>query len=484
MEKLHIPIFIFIIFLCFSLRIDAQHAENTRISDIDFSFTDSAAIISYSFVNPDKNYHYVISTFIIDKNGNKYIPSSVSGDIYPRNGGYKRIYWNLKKDSASLDGFYYLRITVNTLPTHKTAQLLLYSTIIPGSGQYKINNKAASWLWALSCFGIAGLSWYYNDQAAEKYENYRQSTMPSEANTYFEQSYHNIQLSRLMAGLSGTLWLGNLYDTYKKSKKPNLNRKENTCNNKGSIYAESGLIYINTNISDNVPQLSIQKETVRFFDENGNNYLEPEENAVISFHVKNTGKTIAHDIYCHIDATADKNFVKISSPRRIEYVLPGESHQAELLICGSADMNSRVNEATVFCKTGNKPCSDTATITFYTRQNYKPEIIFDDFSVDFILNDDSLNHKVLIFKTWANNIGKGTGIDVKADFNIPPALKPYGQTSFEIGRLKPGDRNEIELRCYPIPEFCDSVIQLSANIHEKFEKFGENKIFTINLSQY
>ena len=87
--------------------------------------------------------------------------------------------------------------------------------VLPGLGHYNTNNYVKGHILLASEIILFGTSFYFYDQAMEKYDKYKNATYIIDINRYYEDAETPFRNFKIFAGIGLAVWLYNIYDTWK-----------------------------------------------------------------------------------------------------------------------------------------------------------------------------------------------------------------------------------------------------------------------------
>ena len=227
---------------------------------------------------------------------------------------------------------------------------------------------------------------------------------------------------------------------------------------------------------------SLVVEKVLFNDYNSNNLLEANEEATISFNLKNTGKGPAYGI--NIQITDDNNIRGINYDRNIPInilkpqginVITIDLSTSMKLATGTSSFNITISERNGFD-------ADPVNLSVSTQSFIPPQIEI----VDFVFSSDvgkmELGKEVNL-QFAIQNTGQGIGEDINIQMLIPNNVFDVDGTSYSIIKLNSGAKKIFDFSFFTNKRFVGDTLKITADISEKFDKYAINKIMSVKMEE-
>lgn len=313
--------FIFLFNLIASLNLLGQvGAENIQLIN-----KAEKILISFDIEQSKSSESYVISPSIFKAGGEKLNAISFNGDLHEVKGGEgKIIVWDALKDGYVLDENIYVELSIQTQVNVPVGSHVLKSAIMPGFGDYRIRNGKHYFLYSLLAYGSVAASVYFNQQAVQQYNSYRNSYDINQSNNLFKQAQQSQQISYAFAGAAALTWTINISSAYARSKKvkksitPELSTYYYNRSKEAAKF-QSDKIYINTKTPFD---LAIDRGNKAFDEEKYQEALiafeeakQLKESEYVNSRISSANKMIAElkkrdDLYLEIVAEANQLFYK------------------------------------------------------------------------------------------------------------------------------------------------------------------------------
>ncbi|MDC1369137.1 caspase family protein [Cyclobacteriaceae bacterium] len=227
---------------------------------------------------------------------------------------------------------------------------------------------------------------------------------------------------------------------------------------------------------------SLVVENVLFNDYNSNNLLEANEEATISFNLKNTGKGPAYGI--NIQITDNNNIRGINYDRNIPInilkpqginVITIDLSTSMKLATGTSSFNITISERNGFD-------ADPVNLSVSTQSFIPPQIEI----VDFVFSSDvgkmELGKEVNL-QFAIQNTGQGIGEDINIEMLIPNNVFDVDGTEYSIIKLNPGAKKIFDFSFFTNKRFVGDTLKITADISEKFDKYAINKIMSVKMEE-
>ena len=227
---------------------------------------------------------------------------------------------------------------------------------------------------------------------------------------------------------------------------------------------------------------SLVVENVLFKDNNSNNLLEANEEATISFNLKNMGKGPAYGI--NIKIVDEKNIegisynrnipIKILKPQEINFIKIDLSTSMKLAT-GTPSFNITISEINGFD-------ADPINLSISTQSFIPPQLEV----VDFVFNSDVGIMKLgkeANLQFAIQNIGQGIAEDIDIKMLIPDNVFDIDGTEYSIIKLYPGEKKMISFSFFTNRRFASDTLKITAKISEKFNKYATNRTMAIEIQK-
>ena len=216
-------IIVTIILVVFCLQLIAQ--DNYSITNIKLFYdkVSEEININYDLLPANSNAQFKIVPEFYYSNGQKIFASAYTGEgieTFTNCGNSKIIRWKPKQDNVKgINENIYVVLNVKREIKISTGSHLLKSAILPGWGDYRLNN---SWYYAgfgIVAYGAVSGAILYNHIAANTYNNYKNSMDIAQSNKLFSDAKNQQKISNILAISSAAIWAIDLARVYIKSQK-------------------------------------------------------------------------------------------------------------------------------------------------------------------------------------------------------------------------------------------------------------------------
>ena len=228
------------------------------------------------------------------------------------------------------------------------------------------------------------------------------------------------------------------------------------------------------------PYLVINNPT--FYDSNGNNRIDANENSIISFKVTNKGKGYAYNLKTKIE---EKNNIKGLSFQNCEIgtIAVGESKEVKVPIHSTLNLISGTADFRILVTEENNFDADPFTVSVNTLEFQEPEVIISDYQ--FFSEFDKMKLGVPItLKTYVQNIGQGIAENISVNFEVlQENIFASGEKKYIIEKLNPGETTEINFEFFANKKFDENNVHIFTDLREKYGMFGSQKKLTVEIDQ-
>jgi hypothetical protein len=236
---------------------------------------------------------------------------------------------------------------------------------------------------------------------------------------------------------------------------------------------------VNTKIS--APP-SLMVDNIEFNDFNSNRLLEADEQATISFNIKNIGEGSAYGISIQVD---DKNNIKGLSydrTKQINILKPQSVNIITIPLSASMSLATGESVFSITISEGNGFDIDPFEFTIPTQSFIPPnlEIVSYVFGSDFgkIKKGEEFNLQFAV-----QNLGQGVAEDIKIKILIPKDVWCPGETYYSINKLNPGEKKIYDFSFFTNNRFSADVLNITAKLSEKYDKYAKDKIMSVKMEE-
>lgn len=231
-----ILVFSFVIAIPLFLNVEVKAQSKAQVENVNFFIEGENLVITYDLVKASASETFEVKVNITTTSGKKISAFSLEGDIGQGvvGGKYKRITWDLKKDNVYLDDEIQVEVTALAMAVNSGVNIggaLLRSAIFPGWGNSYVKGGGQYWLIGVVAYGTVGGSVYFNNQAYNAYEDYKNATSTAERDQFFDDAESNKNMQTTLAVTAGAIWAIDLIWTAIQAK----NQSKNSIQNKVSL---------------------------------------------------------------------------------------------------------------------------------------------------------------------------------------------------------------------------------------------------------
>jgi WD40 repeat protein len=235
------------------------------------------------------------------------------------------------------------------------------------------------------------------------------------------------------------------------------------------------------------PKLPSQLEASQliFNDSKGNNnkIIDGNEQALISFQLKNIGKGSAYGIVVSLSTEQDVKGISYQKEYKIDELAPNEEKQIVLPI--KSDFNTENAKVKFIIKTKEANGFDAPDeiIHVETAKFLNPLVSVADYNFSSEKGGIAKLGEVIKLNFAVQNKGQGEAKNVKIVCTLPSSnVFAAGETEFTVPLLKPNESKVINFDFFPNRIYKQSNIPVAIDITESYGKYGESKTCTVALN--
>ncbi len=228
------------------------------------------------------------------------------------------------------------------------------------------------------------------------------------------------------------------------------------------------------------PYLVINNPT--FYDSNGNNRIDANEDSNIYFNISNKGKGYAYNLRATIDEINNIKGLRFQD-KEIGNLAVDDSKDVTIPIHSNLNLNTGTANFRILVTEENNFDAEPFNISVSTLEFQEPKVIISDYQF-FSEFDKMILGVPITLKIYIQNIGQGLAENISIDFIISQEnVFSSGETEFTIDRLKPGETMEINFEFFGNKRFNETQIDILAEITEKYGKYGQDKKMSVEINQ-
>ena len=229
-----------------------------------------------------------------------------------------------------------------------------------------------------------------------------------------------------------------------------------------------------------LPRLVI--DNFLFKDNNLNDRLEANESAVITFNVINEGEGRARNLKLEVEPTSKTEGVDLVFTDYIGDLNAGESKEITIWVSSNMNLETGLMKMNILLTEANGFDSDLINLSFRTLEFQSPNLEI----VDFVFSSSSgkdIIGEICDLQFVIQNTGQGIAENISINMKIPNNAGFVEDSKFTITQLSPGDEKTFNSRFYTTKKFNSSVLNITAEIEEKYKKYSHNKVMSLVLGQ-
>lgn len=221
----------------------------------------------------------------------------------------------------------------------------------------------------------------------------------------------------------------------------------------------------------------------RFEDSDGNNIIDAEEIAIISFDVVNSGLGVSTELDIRITEKNGLNGLSFETSKKIQGLKADESIRVTIEIKGLMTLKTGKALFSIEAREGNGFHSDPVVVEVETDSFREPLVK----TVDHQISNHSgtiEKRKPFDIELLIQNIGQGIAHDVILSLRLPTHVFCLSANDNEtIGTLGPGEKRLISYNLVTNNEYSSSSIELDFQLTEKYGKYAEGTKIPVELNQ-
>jgi hypothetical protein len=236
---------------------------------------------------------------------------------------------------------------------------------------------------------------------------------------------------------------------------------------------------VNTKISS-PPSLMV--DNIEFNDFNSNNLLEANEQATISFNIKNIGKGSAYGISIQIDDANNIQGLSYDRNKQINILKPQSANVITIPLSTSMSLATGESVFSITISEGNGFDADPIELSIPTQSFIPPDLEIVDFVFISDIGEMKLGEKVNL-QFAIQNIGQGIAEDIQIRMLIPGNVFAGDETNYSINTLNPGEKKLYDFSFFTNKRFSADVLNITAKLSEKYDKYAKDKIMSVKMEE-
>jgi hypothetical protein len=241
---------------------------------------------------------------------------------------------------------------------------------------------------------------------------------------------------------------------------------------------------VDLNITKDPPLIYLTEGSLKFIDSNGNNCIDGDENVRIIFEIENKGKGAATGLVINVTEIKNVDGLRFNNPESIGVLMPGDKKTIEIpfrsdmdLKTGTANFVIKLDEASGFGL-------DEFQMEVQTLAFVNPVVKIPDYSITSESGSTLTRKKPFDLQILIQNVGKGIAENVKVVIVIPQNVMCFsGNETSQFDKMASGETQTIVYSLIVNEKYLTSSIPIEFKLTEKYGKYAENKIITLELNQ-
>jgi len=232
-----------------------------------------------------------------------------------------------------------------------------------------------------------------------------------------------------------------------------------------------------------IPKLEITK--LFFKDNDLNNRLDANENAIIKFNLVNSGNGRARNLKLNVKQVSNFDGIELNYTENLSNLNAGESKEIVISVrsnmkleTGLVKVNIYISEANGFSKYKNNP----KQIQFPSLEFKSPKLRIVDHTFSLPKGGKLAKGELVDLTLQLQNIGQGKATDVVLSFTLNENVLAIKGKEFPISILRPGESKTCLLQFIANEEYDKTEIDIYYDISEYYNKYGDKGVITTSLN--
>ncbi len=229
------------------------------------------------------------------------------------------------------------------------------------------------------------------------------------------------------------------------------------------------------------PQLSIVEGSMRFEDDNGNGYLDANEQSTLTYKLNNASTALgdAQGMVCEVRLEGASSGVTVSEQIRLADLPRGTTMEFAVPIQSS--MKTKDGELKVFLKI-QEPLGfgpPETSISINTLEFRQPELLV----VDHRVKEGEIKRgQAFTYQFLVRNKGAGFAYDVRCELELlDEGVQPLSTQSFKFNQLEPGEVKELWVSVIVPPDYPHQEVQFKVVLDESLGRYADTFIGALPL---
>lgn len=234
------------------------------------------------------------------------------------------------------------------------------------------------------------------------------------------------------------------------------------------------------------PVLNFDKTSVHFSDPSGNNAIDANEDCMIRFQIKNTGKGDGMGCYAKLSAIGTTDGLSYHDVR-LNTIPAGQTRQVEIPIkAGIGTKNGQVH-FTLYIHEGQGFSTEEIQLTVNTREFESPMLKVVDYSITGSSSIAKLEKKVpfdLQVLLQNTKYGKAESVNVKIHVPDGVMLLDEGMADINFSVINGGETKSLVFPLIALVNYESDNIPIDIRVYEKYGKYAEDRTISLTLNQH
>jgi hypothetical protein len=223
--------------------------------------------------------------------------------------------------------------------------------------------------------------------------------------------------------------------------------------------------------------------TPTFADADGNNVLDANETATISFILHNKGQGEAFGLKTTVTLSNDEHNITYTAPATVNNLKPNSTQTLTIPLKANNAISDGQTTITISVLEANGFDLNPVRVTVPTAAFKAPNMAIGDYAFSSNAGNEVQKGIPITLTTMVQNKGKGKAKNVSIRFAVAENVFATGETSFTIGELDPGEGKVVAFDFFTNNRFEGSSIPVTYTISESYSKYGESSTLSVKINQ-
>lgn len=465
------------------------------VKNVYFKYTGAHVIITYDLYPTSTVSSYNISIEAYSKNHYEKLNATMfTGDVgeFVKAGVGKTAYWQTKGDNINFTGDMYIKVIAKPRIDVSMQKHLLKSALLPGLGEYRLNNNNYHISKGLAAYGSVATSILFNKSALNNYNNYLSSSNSVDANNFFSTAVNQRTFSYVFAGTAIAIWGYSLVKTYygvKKLNKPgnisSLTSQYYTNKSNSTFVGNSPVTYVEIKGIFMPPSLNVNAKDIKLYDVNNAdiNILKAAETAMIKFDIRNDGMGDAYNINIFIQEENKLRGIDMLKRLDIGTIRKGQSRSIAIPITTNLDLESGTAKVSILVKEENGFGLDPIEVNITTQKFLAPNLELVDYKFSTEKGGTAKKGEKIILQANLQNIGFGDAASVNVKFKYPQGVFAVSEVNYMYNVLSSNQHTTLQFEFITNNEYKDTIVPITIEVNESRKRYGTSQTFGVRLNQ-